>query len=162
MDGFKEKIEAFRAKLNGRDPNAPEEPKFSENKTFEVNLVPEIKYQMLKSMRFRKVSTFICVIVALVVGVATAVFGIIVLTQNNTLAQQDTKLDNMAKKIDEFSSMDDFLTLQSQLNAIQTVNDNKQVLSRIFGVISMLRPQGGDELTLSKVSVIMEDDTVSL
>ena len=68
----------------------------------------------------------------------------------------------MAKKIDEFSSMDDYLTLQSQLNAIQTVNDNKQVLSRIFGVISMLRPQGGDELTLSKVSVNMEDDTVTM
>ncbi|MBR3414649.1 hypothetical protein IKG73_01345 [Candidatus Saccharibacteria bacterium] len=159
---FKDKLEDFRAKLNGRDPNAPEEPKFSENKTFEINLVPEIKYQMLKSMRFRKVSTFICAIVALVVGITTAVFGIIVVTQNNTSAQQDVKLDNMAKKIDEFSSMDDFLTLQSQLNAIQTVNDNKQVLSRIFGVISMLRPQGGDELTLSKVSVNMEDDTVTM
>ena len=162
MDGLKEKIANFRAKLNGKDPNAPEEPKFSENKTFEINLVPEIKYQMLKSMRFRKVSTFVCAIVAAVVGVATAVFGIIVVTQNNTLAQQDTKLDSMAKKISEFSSMDDFLTLQSQLNAIQTVNDNKQVLSRIFGVISMLRPQGGDELTLSKVSVNMDDDVVTM
>lgn len=162
MDGLKEKIANFRAKLNGKDPNAPEEPKFSENKTFEINLVPEIKYQMLKSMRFRKVSTFVCAIVAAVVGVATAVFGIIVVTQNNTLAQQDTKLDSMAKKISEFSSMDDFLTLQSQLNAIQTVNDNKQVLSRIFGVISMLRPQGGDELTLSKVSINMDDDVVTM
>ena len=162
MDGLKEKIEAFRAKLNGKDPNALEEPKFSENKTFEINLVPEIKYQMLKSMRFRKVSTFVCVIVAGVIGITTAVFGIIVVVQNNTLAQQDKKLENMANKISEFSSMDDFLTLQSQLNAIQTVNDNKQVLSRIFGVLSMLRPQGGDELTLSKVSINMEDDTVTM
>ena len=67
MDKFKEKLDAFRAKLNGKDPNAPEEPKFSENKTFEINLVPEIKYQMLKSMRFRKVSSFVCIIVAGVV-----------------------------------------------------------------------------------------------
>ena len=162
MDGIKEKIAAFRAKLNGKDPNAPEEPKFSENKTFEINLVPEIKYQMLKSMRFRKVSTFVCAIVAGVVGITTAIFGIVVLTQNSTLASQDTKLDSMAKKIQEFSSMDDFLTLQSQLNAIQTVNDNKQVLSRIFGVLSMLRPQGADMLTLSKVSINMEDDTVTM
>ena len=162
MDNFKEKLEAFRAKLNGKDPNAPEEPKFSENKTFEINLVPEIKYQMLKSMRFRKVSTFVCIIVAGVVGITTAIFGAIVLVQNNTLASQDTKLDNMANKIEEFSSMDDFLTLQSQLNAIQTVNDNKQVLSRIFGVLSMLRPKGGDELTLSKVSIDMENDTVTM
>lgn len=162
MDKFKEKLDAFRAKLNGKDPNAPEEPKFSENKTFEINLVPEIKYQMLKSMRFRKVSSFVCIIVAGVVGITTAIFGAIVLVQNSTLASQDTKLDNMANKIEEFSSMDDFLTLQSQLNAIQTVNDNKQVLSRIFGVLSMLRPQGGDMLTLSKVSINMEDDTVTM
>ena len=162
MDNFKEKLEAFRAKLNGKDPNAPEEPKFSENKTFEINLVPEIKYQMLKSMRFRKVSTFVCIIVAGVVGITTAIFGAIVLVQNNTLASQDAKLDNMANKIEEFSSMDDFLTLQSQLNAIKTVNDNKQVLSRIFGVLSMLRPKGGDELTLSKVSISMENDTVTM
>ena len=162
MDKFKEKLEEFRAKLNGKDPNAPEEPKFSENKTFEINLVPEIKYQMLKSMRFRKVSTFVCAIVAGVVGITTAIFGIIVLTQNNTLASQDEKLDKMASKIEEFSSMDDFLTLQSQLNAIQTVNDNKQVLSRIFGVLSMLRPKGADVLTLSKVSINMEDDTVTM
>ena len=162
MDKFKEKLEEFRAKLNGKDPNAPEEPKFSENKTFEINLVPEIKYQMLKSMRFRKVSSFVCAIVAGVVGLTTAVFGIIVLSQNSTLASQDTKLDKMASKIEEFSSMDDFLTLQSQLNAIQTVNDNKQVLSRIFGVLSMLRPKGADVLTLSKVSINMEDDTVTM
>lgn len=162
LDKFKNWLEEFRAKLNGKDPNAPEEPKFSENKTFEINLVPEIKYQMLKSMRFRKVSTFVCAIVAGVVGLTTAVFGLVVLIQNNTSASQNTKLDGMAKKIEEFSSMDDFLTLQSQLNAIQTVNDNKQVLSRIFGVISMLRPQGGDELTLSKVSINMEDDTVTM
>lgn len=162
MDKFREKLEEFRAKLNGKDPNAPEEPKFSENKTFEINLVPEIKYQMLKSMRFRKVSSFVCIIVAGVVGLTTIVFGAIVLIQNSTLASQDTKIENMAKKIEEFSSMDDFLTLQSQLNAIQTVNDNKQVLSRIFGVLSMLRPQGGDELTLSKVSINMEDDTVTM
>ena len=162
MDKFKEKLQAFRAKLNGKDPNAPEEPSFSENKTFEINLVPEIKYQMLKSMRFRKVSTFVCAIVAGVVGLTTAAFGIIVLIQNNTLASQDTKLEKMAGKIQEFSSMDDFLTLQSQLNAIQTVNDNKQVLSRIFGVLSMLRPKGGDELTLSKVSINMEDNSVTM
>lgn len=162
MDKFKEKLEEFRAKLNGKDPNAPEEPKFSENKTFEINLVPEIKYQMLKSMRFRKVSTFVCAIVAGVVGITTIIFGVIVLTQNSTLASQDTKLEKMASKIQEFSSMDDFLTLQSQLNAIQTVNDNKQVLSRIFGVLSMLRPQGGDALTLSKVSINMEDDSVTM
>ncbi|MDO4889705.1 MAG: hypothetical protein Q4A25_03410 [Candidatus Saccharibacteria bacterium] len=162
MDKFKEKLEEFRAKLNGKDPNAPEEPKFSENKTFEINLVPEIKYQMLKSMRFRKVSTFVCAIVAGVVGITTAVFGIIVLMQNNTLANQDTKLEKMASKIQEFSSMDDFLTLQSQLNAIQTVNDNKQVLSRIFGVLSMLRPKGADVLTLSKVSINMDDDSVTM
>ena len=162
MDKFKEKLEAFRAKINGKDPNAPEEPKFSENKTFEINLVPEIKYQMLKSMRFRKVSTFVCIIVAAVFGVATAIFGGIVLTENATMASQDTKLDSMAKKINEFGSMDDFLTLQNQLNAIQTVNDNKKVLSRIFGVLSMLRPQGGDEVTMSKVSINMEENTVSI
>lgn len=162
MDKFKEKLEEFRAKLNNKDPNAPEEPKFSENKTFEINLVPEIKYQMLKSMRFRKVSSFVCAIVAGVVGITTAVFGIIVLSQNNTLSEQDVKLDKMAGKIEEFSSMDDFLTLQSQLNAIQTVNDNKQVLSRIFGVLSMLRPQGADVLTLSKVSINMEDNSVTM
>ncbi|MBQ9029642.1 hypothetical protein IJ114_02655 [Candidatus Saccharibacteria bacterium] len=162
MDGIKEKLSAFRAKLNGKDPNAPEEPRFSENKTFEINLVPEIKYQMLKSMRFRKVSSFVCIVVAAVFGVATAVFGGIILVQNSTLAAQDTKIDGMAKKIDEFSSMDDFLTLQNQLNAIQTVNNNKKVLSRIFGVLSMLRPTGGDEVTLSKISINMEENTVTM
>lgn len=162
MDKFKEKLEEFRAKLNGKDPNAPEEPKFSENKTFEINLVPEIKYQMLKSMRFRKVSSFVCAIVAGSVGLITAIFGIVVLTQNSTLANQDVKLEKMAGKIQEFSSMDDFLTLQSQLNAIKSVNDDKQVLSRIFGVLSMLRPKGADVLTLSKVSINMEDDTVTM
>lgn len=162
MDGIKEKIAAFRAKLNGKDPNAPEEPKFSENKTFEINLVPEIKYQMLKSMRFRKVSSFVCIIVAAVFGVATAVFGGIILAQNATLATQDSRIDNMANKIDEFGSMDDFLTLQNQLNAIQTVNNNKKVLSRIFGILSMLRPTGGDEVTLSKVSINMDENTVTM
>ena len=162
LDKLREKFDELRAKLNGKDPNAPEEPKFSENKTFEINLVPEIKYQMLKSMRFRKVSSFVCIIVAGVIGLTTIIFGVVVLIQNSTLASQDVKIENMAKKIEEFSSMDDFLTLQSQLNAIQTVNDNKQVLSRIFGVLSMLRPQGGDQLTLSKVSINMEDDTVTM
>ena len=130
----------------------------------EINLVPDIKGEMIKTLKLRNLTLFICIIVASASVAVTVIFGLIMGGQQIALNNKKTTLDTLSTKLNSYSDLNDFLTIKNQLGNLANLSENKKVLSRTFGILTTLLPTGADTVTTSKVDVDLssEQPTISL
>lgn len=131
-----------------------------QNKEYEINLVPEIKRQMIKAMRFRNIMLFVCIILASVAGATVMIMGGIWESQNISMSTQDNRLKMMSDKLKSYDSLSEFLTIQTQLNDLDEISNNKKVLSRVFPIVSTILPDGPDTIEISELSVDLSTNTI--
>lgn len=124
----------------------------------EINLVPDIKYEAIRAIKVRNWTFFICMIVAGVCAAVLLILGATLGGQNAALKTADNSLKNMSEKLEGYDDLSDFLTIQNQLEGLSSISDNKKVLSRIFGVLSVMQPTNGDQVTFSELTVNFEDE----
>ena len=119
----------------------------------EINLVPDIKEEMIKALKLRNFIFFVCIIVA------SASVGVILLFATIAGGQQaiadgnKAKIETMSKKLKSYGDLSDFLTIRDQLGNLSTISKNKKLLSRSFGILSALLPKGNDKITISELNI---------
>ena len=104
----------------------------------EINLVPDIKDEMIKTLKLRNFIFFLCIVVAAASVGITTIFGLIMAGQQVAINHKKDTINNLSAKINSYSDLNDFLTMKDQLGNISTLTDNKQVLSRTFNILSAL------------------------
>lgn len=119
----------------------------------EINLVPDIKGEMIKALKLRNLIFFLCIIVASVSIAVTTVFGLIAGGQQAAIDGKKSTIDTLSKKLNSYSDLNDFLTIKDQLGSLSALSSNKKVLSRTFNILSALIPTGADTITISELSV---------
>lgn len=120
---------------------------------YEINLVPEVKLQMIRAQKLRNLVLFICILVSAVsIGTVLVLFGIKG-GQDIAMANQDGKLGTLSAKLMGYEELGDIVTIQSQLEKLSQIQGNKKVLSRVFGAMNVMLPQGGDSVQLSDLRV---------
>ena len=124
----------------------------------EINLVPDIKSEMIKALKLRNLIFFICIAVASASVVITVIFGLIMGGQQLALDSKKTTLDSLSAKLNSYSDLKDFLTIKDQLGNLSTLFSNKTVLSRTFNILSALLPTGADTITISELNVSLTGD----
>ncbi len=126
----------------------------TEQKTdYELSLVPEVKRQMIKTMKIRNVFLFVCIVLVSTAGVIVLIMTSIWSGQNITMGGQDKRIDSMSKKLNDYDSLGEFLTIQDQLSKISETNNNRKVLSRVFSILGVVLPEGPDTIEISDLSV---------
>lgn len=140
----------------------PEEPMMSEQTGFyEINLVPDVKMQMIRMQKIRNIMFFVCIVIS-IASVSTAlVLGSIKATQDITMSGQDSHIENLSKKILEYEELPEFLTIQNQINGISKIEDNQKVLSRAVLFLNSLLPNEGDKIEVSELSIDLKSTTLS-
>ncbi|MBR3132217.1 hypothetical protein IKG33_02310 [Candidatus Saccharibacteria bacterium] len=119
----------------------------------EINLVPDIKGEMIKTLKLRNFIFFLCIVVACASVGVTLFFGLIVGGQQMALDGKKATLNTLSDKLNSYSDLNDFLTIKDQLGDISTLSNNKKVLSRTFDILSALIPTGADTITISELNV---------
>ena len=119
----------------------------------EINLVPDIKGEMIKALKLRNYIFFLCIAVAAASAIITLVFGLIMGGQQLALTSKQDALKSLSAKLNSYSDLNDFLTIKDQLGNVSTLSNNKQVLSRTFNILSALLPTGSDTITISELNV---------
>ena len=119
----------------------------------EINLVPDIKNEMIKALKLRNFIFFLCIIVAAASVGITVVTGLIMGGQQLALDSKKATINNLSNKLNSYSDLGDFLTIKDQLGNIATLTNNKKVLSRTFGILSALIPTGADTIRISEMNV---------
>ena len=161
-----EKIKSFFTDLMGTitGKKKKEEPQLvtTVGTTYEINLVPAVKAQMIKALKMRNLVLFICIIVsAASVGAVLILFGI-KSGQDIAMANQDGKLETMSAKLLGYEELGDLVTIQSQLDRLSDISENKTVLSRVFGALGVMLPTGDDSVTLSELRVDLTTNTLRM
>lgn len=122
---------------------------------YEINLVPDVKIKMLKTLRLRNIIFFICIVTVAVAGGVTAVLGSVAGGQAIARASKDSKIEDLSTQLLGYENISEFLTIQDQLGKIAEINENKQLLSRVFNVLDAFRPQGNDKVEISELAINM-------
>lgn len=132
------------------------------SKTYEINLVPEVKHQMIRAQKLRNLVLFICIVVSVTsLGVVAVLFGI-KSGQDIAMAGQDKKIEMMSAKLMGFEELGDLVAIQGQLGKLQDISNNKRVLSRVFGALGAMLPTGGDSVQLSELRVDLEASSLRM
>lgn len=157
------KIRTGYAKLVHRPlPKRPGEEGASGDRGYEINLVPEVKMQMIKAQKMRNLVLFICIVVSSVaVGAVVILFGI-KSGQDIAMHNQDSKLKVMSEKLNGYDEFDDLITIQDQLGNYSEILKKRAVVSRVFGALGVMLPQGSDEVKMSELKVTLETDTINM
>ena len=124
----------------------------------EINLVPDIKDEMIKTLKLRNLIYFICIVVGAASLGATAIVALIMGGQQAALDGKKSTLDSLSLKFNSYSDLDEFLTIKDQVGNISTLTNNKKVLSRTFNILSALIPTGADTITVSELNVNLSGD----
>ena len=124
----------------------------------EINLVPDVKDEMIKALKMRNFIFFLCIVVASASVAAILIFVSIAGGQQAIVDGKQTTLSNLSKKIGDFSDLSDYLTIKDQLGNIDEVTSNKKLLSRTFSILSAILPSGADTIKISELIVNMSDD----
>ena len=125
----------------------------------EINLVPDIKNEMIKALKLRNFIFLLCIIVAAASVGVTVVTGLIMGGQQLALTSKQNTINNLTNKLNSYSDLGDFLTIKDQLGSIAKLTSNKKVLSRTFGILSALIPTGADTIKISELSVNLDADS---
>ncbi len=128
---------------------------------FEINLVPDVKTQMLKTIKIKNLILFICIVVSAgAAGVVLLLSGISG-GQSLIIGGQDKRIEEMSSKVMNYKGLNEFLTIQDQLSKISTIGENKKVLSRVFNVLGTFLPKNKDQVSFSELRVDLATSTLN-
>lgn len=128
----------------------------------EINLVPDIKGEMIKTLKLRNFIFFLCIVVASASVAVTLLTGMIAGGQQAAIDGKKSMINKLSSKLNSYSDLNDFLTIKDQLGNLSTLSSNKTVLSRTFNILSALIPTGADTITISELSVNLAEGNPSI
>ena len=125
----------------------------------EINLVPDVKNEMLKAMKIRNYTFFACIVVAIASIVVALIFWSIAAGQQAVADSKKKTLDTLSSKVNSYSDLSDFLTIKDQLGTLSSLSSNRRVLSRTFNILAALIPAGPDSITISQLDINLEESS---
>jgi len=129
----------------------------------EVNLVPDVKLELLKARRQQRLVISGSIVVAIVsVGLVAlmSVYAFGIQTVADTLA--DNGIETEAERLSEIEGLAKSLTLQAQLATLTEVEADKHVTSRLFDILSVVVPSGNNRVDISRLNLDTDEGTIEI
>ncbi|RZJ39805.1 MAG: hypothetical protein EON86_13700, partial [Brevundimonas sp.] len=129
----------------------------------EINLIPDVKQELLKARRVRTYVISVAILVgivsvAVVVLLALYLFG--VQTVRSTLA--DGTINSKSKDLQQVEDLSNTLTVQNQLTKLSAMHEDKNIDSRFFSVLAAVNPATPNEVSISSAVVDSESKNIKL
>lgn len=129
----------------------------------ELNLVPDVKQELIKAQRVRTAVISITILVGiisvgLVVLLAIYLFG--VQTVRSSLTDNDIK--NYTAELEKVSDISNTLTIQNQLSKLSVMHNDKNISSRMFDILTAINPAAPNAIVMSSVKLDAENKTISI
>jgi len=120
----------------------------------EINLIPDVKQELLKAQRARAIvissSILTSIIAVAVVGILAAyIFGV----QGVRGLVLDGQITDKSKEFSNVQDLSEVLTIQNQLSTVSSLNDKKNMETRVFDMISAITPPDPNSVTFSQITV---------
>lgn len=129
----------------------------------EINLVPDVKQELIRAQRVRNTVISVTILVgiasvAIIVLMAFYLFG--VQTVRSVVA--DNRISDGTKKLNDVEDLTNTLTIQNQLEKLSEQHSTKNIDSRVFAILTAINPSAPNEIVISSAKVDSETKTVTI
>lgn len=128
----------------------------------EVNLIPDVKREFLKSQRIRNVVVSFSILAMFVAGGILVALGVGLAAIGGLEMLADNNIKSNYQELSSQSDLDDIVTIQNQLTQVSELDKNRGMNSRVFDVISAVNPAAPNNITMSNVRLDPETTTISI
>lgn len=127
----------------------------------EINLVPDVKQELLRAQRVRNTVISMSVVVSVIaVAVVALLVAWIFLVQGVRGYALDGTIDDRSKKLAAIDDIENTLTIQNQLDKLQTMHDDKKIDSRVFDLLQTINPPAPNDVRVTSLKVDATEKTV--
>lgn len=129
----------------------------------EINLIPDVKQELIKAKRVRNMVISGAVVVGVVsVGIvillAVYLFGVQTLRSSIT----DGDITKKAEQLKNVPDIENMLTIQSQLANVTELHNTKNIDSRLFDLLTAINPSEPNQVRFSLVKIDGETKTIHI
>ena len=129
----------------------------------EINLIPDVKRELLKAQRTRGMVISGSIITSLITGGVVVVLLLYVYgVQTVRGAVLDTGIDDQASELAQVEDLSKILTIKNQLKVISDINAQKNIDSRIFDVITAIVPPDPNKVEISEISINSDESIIKI
>lgn len=120
----------------------------------EINLIPDVKSELLRARTLRNVVFFISGIVSIAsIAIVILISGTVFVVQPFIISSKNKDIETSFTELEEHPNIQSTVTLLNQLNQIQSVRASSPVNSRILGqIIVAIQPVGDYNLSYSSIN----------
>lgn len=122
----------------------------------QLNLLPDVKKQLLHAQMQRNLVISICIIITIVAGsvilILCGIMGGQAIQKSNLTQSIADSQDAITKKQSD-SQLDEYLTVQNQLSKISSLKNQQLDYSRVFDYLKQLNPAAPNSVSLSSVKL---------
>lgn len=128
----------------------------------QINLVPDVKQEMLHAQRMRNVAISLSIVIGLVAVAVVVALALILGGQVAVQKIEEGQITTGYNKLSSVEDLDSALTIQNQLGTISSQNDKRTIDSRLLDVLAAINPPAPNDVKLSKVTLDPTQNTVTL
>lgn len=126
----------------------------------QFNLLPDVKLQYIKAAKAKRMVISVAVLASLAVVIVVGGLSFVVMgLQKSHLSNLNKDIKTQRQKLEESEDINKILTVQSQLNELNDLHEQKPTVSRLFDYLNKLTP---DAVTLSSVRINFDEQTVEI
>lgn len=126
----------------------------------QLNLLPDVKLEYLRSTRQRRLVIGISLIVAAAsVAVVVILAGIVYGLQRQNLNDLNDDIKMYSGQLSDKPDLDKVLTVQNQLGSLAALHDQKPVASRLFNYLAQMTPVNAG---ISQIDVNFTDKQMTI
>jgi hypothetical protein len=129
----------------------------------EINLVPDVKQELINAQRVRATVISFSILIAFVTaGIVTVLAVYVFGFQTIRSGLADAAIKDGANKLASVEDLSKTLTIQNQLTKISAMHADKKIDSRIFTVLSAIIPPSPNDIQISTLTIDSDTNTVSI
>jgi hypothetical protein len=129
----------------------------------EINLVPDVKQELIKAQRVRASVISIAILVGIVaIGVVALLAFWVFAVQTTRGLLSDNTIKDESQKLAKVQDISNTLTIQNQLSKLPDMHDNKSIDSRLFDILTTINPPAPNTVAITNLSLDSDAKTIKI
>lgn len=129
----------------------------------EINLVPDVKQELIKAQRVRASVISIVILIGIVaVGIVVVLAMWVFAVQTARDIITDNTIKSESQKLSSVEDVSTTLTIQNQLTKLAEMHDSKHIDSRLFDILTTINPSAPNNLSITKLTLDSDESTITI
>lgn len=129
----------------------------------EINLIPDVKQELLNAKRIQTYVISGAVIAGIVAVSVVVLMGFYLVAVQGLLGRSvDGSIETKGAELSRIDDLSNMLTIQHQLSSLSEMHDTKNIDSRMFDILAAINPPQPNQISVSSAKIDSETDTISI